>query len=137
MDDTRREQLRRARSADELARLIVEGTAKKRSNASLPAALFSLVFLLPQLALNGFVVLTLWGWFVVPLGAPALTLPVAMGANLIFQALFPYSVVRYVSERDLKERPDRVHVAVEALAFSVVADLWFLAVGFVIYTFIH
>ena len=43
----------------------------------------SIVFIPGVFLLNGYVIMVLWGWFIVPLGIIALSLPMAMGISLL------------------------------------------------------
>lgn len=52
--------------------------------------LIVLGLLVPLALLRGFVLQTLWGWFVVPVfGAPALSLMIAIGLGLLVSLLEP------------------------------------------------
>jgi hypothetical protein len=52
-------------------------------------------------ALNGWVALTLWRWFLVPLGAPTLTFGQVLGANLLIGYVFyRKGENKWASERD-------------------------------------
>jgi hypothetical protein len=45
------------------------------------------VILLPHLAIEGFVLMVLWNWFLVPLGLPALTFGLAVGVQIVMTML--------------------------------------------------
>lgn len=48
------------------------------------------------LFLNSFVMISLWGWFLIPLGFPTITYPMAIGISLIISLLFQ----QYIPPKD-------------------------------------
>lgn len=62
-------------------------------------AIIGLLLLIPVFAtVGGFLLMTLWGWFIVPLGVVALSLPHAIGVGIIF-SLFKNNI----REKDLEK----------------------------------
>jgi hypothetical protein len=43
--------------------------------------ILGIILLVPMALLRGFVVFTLWGWFLIPLGLPAIGIAHAMGIS--------------------------------------------------------
>lgn len=75
---------------------------------------------------SAYIVAVLWGWFIQPLGAPHLTLPSAMGLDLIASIL----VMRVPSKAELAERTVSERFASSIFVLSVI----FLA-GFLLHLF--
>jgi hypothetical protein len=78
--------------------------------------LFLILLTVPfSLILNGWVLSTLWGWFVTPLGAPIISLPNAIGLSLIVFYLFP----KNKEQEDESESSERRLVKSVFKAFGV------------------
>ena len=59
----------------------------KELTATMAGCLIAIVAIAAGLALNGWALMTLWGWFVVPFGLPAVGLWHALGLSLLGQML--------------------------------------------------
>lgn len=60
---------------------------KNKDEASTGVLVFSLLALVPLVLLNCYVIATLWGWFLVPLGLPAVTMAHAFGIDALLSYL--------------------------------------------------
>lgn len=77
---------------------------------------------------NGFVLATLWGWFVVPVfGAPPLT---------IFQAIGITLITTYAAYEHRPKKGEEKVDWTEAVAYMVSKPIAALLIGFVVYQFI-
>lgn len=85
--------------------------------------MFKFLFALALMLWKGFLWLTFWGWFVVPLGAPEISYPLAMGLSLFVA----YSA-KYV-------KLDK-EVTIEQLVDSFVFDLSAFIIGWIIRFFL-
>lgn len=52
-------------------------------NLSAPPIFVQLILHLALMLLSGFTIATTWGWFVVPLGLPAISIPHAIGLDFL------------------------------------------------------
>ncbi len=75
---------------------------------------------------NGWALAILWGWFLVPLGAPKITIPLAIGVSLI------YSFFTSDLKKESFEDDDWVISVVKAIGFP----LLFLAFGSIVHSFV-
>ena len=88
--------------------------------------LFTLVIAVPLLVLwQGLAVSTLWGWFLVPIGAPGLSVVAAAGVCLIASAM------RMRHNKSADTSAERY----EAIATAVIVPVVALAIGWIIKTF--
>lgn len=76
--------------------------------------------------LRGFVLQTLWRWFIVPLGVITLTLPQAVGLCVIME----FFTARVNLKKDTPEEETKKVI----LAF--LTPLWFWAVGWIVQMFL-
>lgn len=84
-------------------------------------AIIGLLLLIPLFAtVNGLLLMCLWGWFIVPLGAIPLTLPHAIGIGIII-SLFKTSV----KDKDLEKvvLENTIYIAVTFL-FAYIVHLF-------------
>jgi hypothetical protein len=93
--------------------------------------LIGLVGLIVVLALSsilkGYVFSILWGWFIVPLGMPAVTVPWAIGISILVSlATYQYNA------NDEKKDPDGL---TKALSVGLVLPLFSLLFGYIAHSF--
>lgn len=76
--------------------------------------------------LKGWALSTLWGWFIVPVfQAPALSIPAAIGANLIAAFL-----TKQVMPEDQSKKPDER--LVQSIGYVLLAPPVFVLVGWIV-----
>ena len=76
-----------------------------------------LVAFLALVLLRGWVLSVLWGWFLVPLGIPAIGISHALGVNLIVTYLI-YQYPNFRSEPNLKESLTYIFIPFAALGIG-------------------
>jgi len=67
---------------------------KEKGLACVGATVAIVVLLVATIIINGFVLQQLWAWFVVPLGAPSITLTHALGLSMLLGA---FGIIRKVT----------------------------------------
>ena len=95
----------------------------------MPLFILALLFI-PTLLWRGFVLVKLWTWFLVPLGAPAPKVPLAMGLLLLHAHL---TLGSSANDGDFTKRPDWLH---KTIGFSFVAPALLLGVAWAIRLFV-
>lgn len=75
-------------------------------------------------ALRAVVLMVLWRWFLVPLGAPPIGIATAWGLGLIAMLLLPTP--------DPADEPDALEYAVRLIAASVTGSVIALATGWIV-----
>jgi hypothetical protein len=98
-----------------------------KRRAGLGLVLLSLVFTIPLYILEGWVVVKLWGWFVVPrFGAHPISIAEGIGlsliASLVTHEFTPDDESKSVEERTFERLVDSLLMAVLALLFGFVAS---------------
>lgn len=89
------------------------------------AALLGIPALIAALATwRGLILSIMWTWFLVPLGVPTITIPLAIGFSLLVGFLTPSAA---------KEKNDSFG---EAMAEGIVSPLVFLLLGWIVKLFI-
>lgn len=87
-----------------------------------------LTFLVPfGWALRGWVLFVLWGWFVLPLGAPAVTIPQALGLSVLSTLFLPNT-----SHRQDKDERDTLTIVIDVTGRTLGAPLGSLLAGWVL-----
>jgi hypothetical protein len=91
----------------------------KDESVSLAAGAWAIVFIAAMLAglaiYNGWIFVTLWGWFAVPLGAPKINIAWAVGLAMLVHSVKPSPV--------LNEEPKAAKVFTHALVGPAVCLL--------------
>lgn len=95
----------------------------KELTATMAGCLIATVAIAAGIALNGWALMTLWGWFVVPLGPPAVGLWHALGLSLLCQML--------TARRPAPKRGDETGLRHQLglLAYAVLIPLLALGLG--------
>jgi hypothetical protein len=78
---------------------------------------------------NGWVLSILWGWFIVPLGGPVLTIPFAIGVAVIVHLL----TYQYDTAKDERDTATKVG---HAVGVTLLSPLLALLIGWVALKFI-
>lgn len=81
------------------------------------------LLLFPLVAWRAYVLKIMWGWFVVPLGVPAITVPIAYGLTLVVSMFRPSSYPDDETPEEARFREKR------ALFFGVISPAVVLALG--------
>lgn len=95
---------------------------------SLDSTLAGLVAIVALIILRGLVLSMLWGWFIVPLGAPVLSVAQAVGIVLIVMLITFRSTER-------SEIEDRKWYSLALAIIAGMHTLWLLFLGWVIHLF--
>lgn len=93
-------------------------------------AVFATVFMLVLATIRGFCVWCMYGWFVVPLGAPAIGLWQTIGILILWGSLSSHMSPDYVKEDGERIKSD---IPVSRLATSVFGSLMCLLVAWIIH----
>lgn len=104
-------------------------TSDEKTKITGAGALAVLALLIPSIILRGFVLSYLWQWFVVPLGAVSISIPIAIGLSML---------VAFLTHQDqsllVKQKVDNiVGKAIGKMMFTPLL-IWFI--GWVIQLFI-
>jgi hypothetical protein len=91
--------------------------------------LVTMALIVPSAIANGYVLSTLWGWFMVPIfGLPALGIVAAMGVMTVVS--YMTASIRYAKDdRDTSEQ------VIEAIVYAIVRPSMALLVGYIIKSF--
>lgn len=96
--------------------------------------LFLLIGQITLITWEGFVATVLWRWFVMQLfpEAPALTVPIAIGLQLICMLMFTRA------PKEFSERPEseRIEHSFKVLVFYTTVSILVLMVGWVVHLFV-
>jgi len=84
------------------------------------------------IVIQGWVISTLWGWFIVPtFGLPELTIPIAMGIAMILSITNPRSAKIIKSIKEKKEKAEMI----EEITVPLIRPFLVVFVGYIIKTF--
>ena len=81
------------------------------------------VLMAPLMLWGGFALMHLWGWFAVPLGAPRITLGLAVGVNLL---------VSYLTSRTPAQDRSDDYLA-RSISFAIFEPAIALGIGYVVH----
>jgi uncharacterized membrane protein len=84
--------------------------------------------------INGFVLSKLWAWFIVPLGAPSLTLPLAIGLAMVVGFLTYHT--RVMPSSDTRTETEKVSDGLTVLAAGMVSPFITLLIGWLVVQFV-
>lgn len=117
--------------------ITVEPKKKISIFAILPFVLLGIPFVLGVVAaaiiIRGFILTVLWGWFAVPLGLPALSIPMALGLSIL-TAYVVGNDAKIISEMT-DENGKKVSQKAKAL-FYVLTPLFVLLMGYITYCYV-
>ena len=86
---------------------------------------------------NGFVLSTLWGWFMVPaFGLPAFGVIKAAGISLVVRYLTYQLDTKDFTEDDGKTSEEKLKKGLYTLSFAIIYPLFALGVGWVVHLFL-
>lgn len=92
--------------------------------------LIGLVLFVATVIFSGFVLQTLWGWFVVPLGIKALSLAHAVGVNILFGFIkYKYKRKHTIPDEEVFEP------LMKKIGATITLGLLFLGVGYITVSF--
>lgn len=103
-------------------RLLAKAAEAKEESLTPTGAVLSLLCVLVTIPLRAWALMTLWGWFVVPLGAPAVTLWHMAGVSLLLSAM----LWRYRKDADLTAEQAVEAVIASALYPPLVVGLAYI-----------
>jgi len=83
--------------------------------------------------LRALVLVQLWGWFIVPLGAPSVGMVMAMGIALVASLLAHQNAPK---KSEGKTNSEKLSAAGEAMAYAVINPLVLLGIGAVVAQFL-
>ena len=89
-----------------------------------------------QYMLNGYVILKMWEWFIVPFGIQEITIAWACGISTFIGFFMPYSQVRNAKEQKfIKKNWTESDVAIQAFVKIVFVPLFTLLMGYIFHWF--
>ena len=109
-----------------------------KSNVLVAFSCIGMLFLVPLVLLvstivTGYVVSQLWGWFVIPLGLPPITMWHAYGVSLLFNFMCPYLDTADLAKKDGITSGELVGKALMLLVFRPALVLLF---GYLVHTYL-
>ena len=91
-----------------------------------------IVVLVAASVLNGWALSVMWGWFIVPtLGAPALSVPAAIGLGIIASFL----TTRGLNNSARANKGQELVVLISELFYAIFYPLCSLAIGYIVHLF--
>ena len=99
---------------------------KKTKEEEIIESLGALILFIPSILFSGWVVMLLWGWFIVPLGMPEVGLALALGISVLVSAITP---VNY----HLMEKEGRS--SFYKIVFNLIMNAVLLGFGFIVHLF--
>lgn len=105
----------------------------KKSGFEVLGFLFAIILLIPySMLMNGWAITKLWGWFIVPFGLPALTIPMALGI-FTFVTYMTYRIDFAEAKADAAKGIG--HVLVKSFTVSTFKPLTAILMGWIIHLF--